>query len=47
LRAPAELAGDVEAATGRALRLAQPGDRVLVCGSFHTVGPALQVRQLY
>ena len=47
LRAPAELAGDVEAATRRALRLAQPGDRVVVCGSFHTVGPALQARQLY
>jgi dihydrofolate synthase / folylpolyglutamate synthase len=47
LRAHAELAGEVEAATARALQLARPGDRVLVCGSFHTVGPALRARQLY
>ncbi len=46
LRAPMELAGDVGAATRRALELARPGDRVVVCGSFHTVGPALQLRQL-
>jgi dihydrofolate synthase/folylpolyglutamate synthase len=45
--ASAELAGDVEAATRRAAQLARPGDRILVCGSFHTVGPALQARQLY
>ena len=38
---------DVTAASGRAQQLARPGDRVLVCGSFHTVGPALQARQLY
>ena len=25
----------------------KPGDRVLVCGSFYTVGPALQARRLY
>ena len=47
VRVPTELAGDVASATERAARLAQPGDRVLVCGSFHTVGPALQARQLY
>jgi dihydrofolate synthase / folylpolyglutamate synthase len=43
----AELAGDVATATARARQLAQPGDRVLVCGSFHTVGPALRACQLY
>ena len=47
VRGRSELAGDVETATQRAAALAQPGDRVLVCGSFHTVGPALQARQLY
>jgi len=38
---------DVAAACARAQQLAQVGDRVLVCGSFHTVGPALQSRRLY
>ena len=47
VRGSSELAGVVESATRRAAALAQPGDRVLVCGSFHTVGPALQARQLY
>jgi dihydrofolate synthase / folylpolyglutamate synthase len=42
-----EPAGDVAAACTRAAALARPGDRVLVCGSFHTVGPALQARRLY
>jgi folylpolyglutamate synthase/dihydropteroate synthase len=46
MSAPVELAGEVGAATRRAVELAQPGDRVVVCGSFHTVGPALQLRQL-
>ncbi len=46
LRAPVELAVDVESATQRAVQLAQAGDRVVVCGSFHTVGPALRLRQL-
>jgi dihydrofolate synthase/folylpolyglutamate synthase len=46
-RVSVELAGDVATATARAQQLAQPGDRVLVCGSFHTVGPALQACQLY
>jgi dihydrofolate synthase/folylpolyglutamate synthase len=35
-------AGDVTSACHRALRLAQPGDRVLAFGSFLTVGPALE-----
>ena len=42
-----ELAGEVSEATARAAVRARPGDRVLVCGSFHTVGPALQARVLY
>lgn len=47
LRAGTELASDVGTASARAAQLARPGDRVLVCGSFHTVGPALQARRLY
>lgn len=35
------LAPDVEHACGAALALAQPGDRIVVLGSFITVGPAL------
>ncbi|MGH8253076.1 MAG: glutamate ligase domain-containing protein [Steroidobacteraceae bacterium] len=46
LRAPSELAGDVAAAITRAGALAKEGDRVVVCGSFHTVGPALKARRL-
>ena len=34
-------AGSVESALQRAATEAQPGDRVVVMGSFHTVGPAL------
>lgn len=47
LRGRTELCGDVAAACARAARLSLPGDRVLVCGSFHTVGPALEARGLY
>jgi dihydrofolate synthase/folylpolyglutamate synthase len=46
LRAKSELAGDVAAAVARATALAKEGDRVVVCGSFHTVGPALKARRL-
>jgi dihydrofolate synthase/folylpolyglutamate synthase len=42
-----EICGEVESACERATQLALPGDRILVCGSFHTVGPALQWRGLY
>ena len=35
-------AGDVEAALAVAAAAARPGDRVVVFGSFHTVGPALR-----
>lgn len=36
-----EAVGTIEAALRRAEALARPGDRVVVFGSFHTVGPAL------
>jgi hypothetical protein len=36
-----EPAGSVTAAVQQAASLARPGDRVVVFGSFHTVGPAL------
>lgn len=42
LRAPSELAADVPCGCERARELSRDGDRVLVFGSFHTVGPALQ-----
>src|SRR5712675_123270 len=47
LRGEVEICGDVASACERAAQRAVSGDRVLVCGSFHTVGPALQWRGLY
>jgi dihydrofolate synthase/folylpolyglutamate synthase len=47
LRGTVELAGNVEAACARARMLSQPGDRVIVFGSFHVVGPALVWLGLY
>ena len=47
LRGTVELCASVTEATARAASQAQAGDRILVCGSFHTVGPALQARGLY
>jgi dihydrofolate synthase / folylpolyglutamate synthase len=47
LRGTMELAGEVAAATALAAARAHSGDRVVVCGSFHTVGPALAARRLY
>jgi len=47
LRAPCELLDSVSAGCARARDCAAPGDRVVVCGSFHTVGPALQWLGLY
>lgn len=35
------------AACEAALSVARPGDRIVVCGSFHTVGPALEWLGLY
>jgi dihydrofolate synthase/folylpolyglutamate synthase len=46
-RAPLERLPSVEAACARALALARPGDRVVVCGSFHAVGPALEWLGVY
>jgi dihydrofolate synthase/folylpolyglutamate synthase len=36
-----EAAGEIDVALHRAAGMARPGDRVVVFGSFHTVGPAL------
>jgi dihydrofolate synthase/folylpolyglutamate synthase len=36
-----QAAGSIPAAMQRAASLARPGDRIVVFGSFHTVGPAL------
>jgi dihydrofolate synthase / folylpolyglutamate synthase len=47
LRGGSEFSGEVAAAVARASEMAQEGDRVVVCGSFHTVGPALEARRLY
>jgi dihydrofolate synthase/folylpolyglutamate synthase len=40
--APLSLAADVAAGCARARKRALPSDRIVVLGSFHTVGPALQ-----
>ena len=45
--ASARLAQDIEAGIRLARSLAQPGDRVVVCGSFLAVAPALEVLGLY
>jgi dihydrofolate synthase / folylpolyglutamate synthase len=42
-----ELATSVEAGCELARAAAQPGDRVVVCGSVYTVGPALQWLRIY
>jgi dihydrofolate synthase/folylpolyglutamate synthase len=47
LRGPIERAGGVPAACARAASLARPGDRIVVFGSFHVVGPALEWLGLY
>jgi dihydrofolate synthase/folylpolyglutamate synthase len=47
LRAAVELEPDVGAACERARREARPGDRIVVFGSFHVVGPALAWLGLY
>lgn len=44
---PVAAADSVQAACAWAAARAQPGDRVLVFGSFHTVGPALEWHRLY
>jgi dihydrofolate synthase / folylpolyglutamate synthase len=45
--APVDLADSVAAGCELARAKAQPGDRVIVCGSVYTVGPALQWLQVY
>jgi dihydrofolate synthase/folylpolyglutamate synthase len=47
LRGPIERAAGVPEACARARALARPGDRVVVFGSFHVVGPALEWLGLY
>jgi dihydrofolate synthase/folylpolyglutamate synthase len=41
------LSDSVAAACQAAREAAAPGDRVVVCGSFHTVGPAMEWLELY
>jgi dihydrofolate synthase / folylpolyglutamate synthase len=47
LRASVELVDDVSHGCARARALARPGDRIVVLGSFHVVGPALVWLGLY
>ena len=47
LRGPVELVDDVQQGCERARALARPGDRIVVLGSFHVVGPALVWLGLY
>jgi dihydrofolate synthase / folylpolyglutamate synthase len=47
LRSALELACDVTAACQRARERVRPGDRIVVFGSFHVVGPALSWLGLY
>jgi dihydrofolate synthase/folylpolyglutamate synthase len=47
LRSPIELCGGVAEGCARARQLARAGDRIVVLGSFHVVGPALVWLGLY
>jgi dihydrofolate synthase/folylpolyglutamate synthase len=47
VRAPVERSSNVAAACARARDLARPDDRVVVFGSFHVAGPALDWLGLY
>ena len=47
LGAPLAAGAQIDAALAQARSLAQGGDRVVVLGSFHVVGPALQWLRLY
>ncbi|MFO1401917.1 MAG: bifunctional tetrahydrofolate synthase/dihydrofolate synthase [Steroidobacteraceae bacterium] len=47
LRGTGECAADIAAGCERARALARSGDRVVVFGSFHAVGPALEWLRLY
>jgi dihydrofolate synthase / folylpolyglutamate synthase len=46
-RRPVETATSVVLACAQATAAARPGDRILVCGSFHAVGPALEWLGVY
>ncbi len=46
-QAAVELAPSVISGCERARAAARPGDRVVVCGSLHTVGPALEWLRIY
>ena len=41
------LAPDVASGCAQARSMSRPGDRVVVCGSVHTVGPALEWLRIY
>jgi dihydrofolate synthase / folylpolyglutamate synthase len=45
--APVDCASSIADACARAHARARPGDRIVVCGSFHAVGPALEWLGLY
>ncbi len=45
--ADAELASDIAAGMRQAASAARPGDRIVVCGSFLAVAPALHQLGLY
>ena len=45
--AAARLADDITQGMQQAAAASQPGDRIVVCGSFLTVGPAMQLLGLY
>jgi dihydrofolate synthase / folylpolyglutamate synthase len=47
VRGPIATAATVAAGCAQARREARPGDRIVVCGSFHAVGPALEWLGLY
>ena len=47
LRGTAEEAPSIAAGCARARALGQAGERVVVFGSFHAVGPALEALELY
>ena len=46
-RAPATVCSDIREACARARQVAEPGDRVVVFGSFYLVGPAMAALGLY
>lgn len=47
VHAPVRIAPSIVAACEAARAVARPGDRIVVCGSFHAVGPALEWLGVY